>query len=355
MDSAPPARADIWPLITRPDSAAPPDDPAPLRAAARRLAELLSPALAEYALRPAVARLGLSLLDGDAVAESRLHNRYVRATQIKWARVIAEAGIETVYLKGFATAHTLYAEPDVRTIGDLDVLVRERDLPRLVDLLAGRGFRFGGARLPPWGFIARGSFAPFVSRTDRCNIDLHVHPDTYPVYRSLTTEIVFAEAEAAEAEDLPIRVPSREHAFLIAATNAAKDKFGVFAPRKILDALLLLRREPPLDGARLAEIAAAGGFLKPLRVFVALLGRLGADVATLGPALGAPPGGLARAEFERLVRETEALYPETPGACARWRREVRLCAEPAVAVHNGWRRLSGLLLRRRGVPAIARE
>jgi len=52
-----------------------------------------------------------------------------------------------------------------------------------------------------------------------------------------------------------------------------------------------------------------------------------------------------------LVKETESLYPTELGMAARFRREALLCAAPDVALHNAWLRLSGLWLRRRGVPS----
>ena len=48
------------------------------------------------------------------------------------------------YLKGLAFEHTLYPDTDMRTIGDIDILVRERDL----DSLIGRGFEFKTLPMP---------------------------------------------------------------------------------------------------------------------------------------------------------------------------------------------------------------
>jgi hypothetical protein len=53
-----------------------------------------------------------------------------------------------VYLKGFAFEHTLYPDTDMRTISDIDILVRERDLGRLLDSLIGRGFEFKNLPMP---------------------------------------------------------------------------------------------------------------------------------------------------------------------------------------------------------------
>ena len=181
-------------------------------------------------------------IDADQAAHSRLNNRLNGGVQRRWAGDIGGLGIPLVYLKGFALAHTLYDDPDVRTIGDLDVLVRAADRDRLIAALADRGFNFQPQPRAPWGFISRASYMPFVSADGLCNLDIHIHPDCYPAYRSLTTELVFAAADAVHVGDTTIRVPDAGHSFLLCVTNAAKDKFGPYAIRKLVDAAMLVRR-----------------------------------------------------------------------------------------------------------------
>ena len=56
-------------------------------------------------------------------------------------------------------AHALAVHGVVRTTGDLDILVRDPDLARLIAFLGGRGFGFEPPALPRWGFISDASFA----------------------------------------------------------------------------------------------------------------------------------------------------------------------------------------------------
>ena len=164
---------------------------APPLVAAERFGFLVTPALAANILAPVEARLGFPLLDAKSVKSSLLINRLNGAVQRRWMHEIADTGIPVICLKGFAFAHYLYPDPDIRTIGDIDVLVRQQDLDRLLLFLTGRGFRFEALQMPAWGFISDASFMPLMSENGDCNIDVHVQPDCYPAYRSLTAENVF--------------------------------------------------------------------------------------------------------------------------------------------------------------------
>ena len=152
----------------------------------QRLADLVTPALAAHCLAQAERHLGQGFLDAGRVRQSRLINRFNGGVQRRWMKEIAGTGIPVVYLKGFALAHSLYLDPDIRTMGDLDILVRTADLGGLLSFLTGQGFVFDPLPMAPWGFISDASFMPLVSPEGDCSIDIHIEPDCYPAYRSLT-------------------------------------------------------------------------------------------------------------------------------------------------------------------------
>jgi len=352
----------FWHLITRPAATPrdpPPDRVASWRAAAGRLADLVSPALAAHLLAEAEARTGAVLIDPETAHRSRLANRLTRHGQIAVARRIAEAGIEAVYIKGFASAHTLYPDPDLRCFGDLDVLVRAPDAPRLLTLLADDGFVFAGEALPAWGFQSDASYPPITGPDGQVNLDIHVRPDAFPAWRALTVARLFAAAETVRVDGLTLGVPSPDHAFLLCVTNAAKDKFGPFAVRKIVDAIQILRRRPSVDWERVAALAAEGGLEKAARGFVALLRRLGLEIERLPcgapPAgLDRPPAGLARGAFEAMAGAHLALEPDMPGPGTALAREFLLAWAPADALRLNLRRLAGLLGRPTLPPGLPR-
>lgn len=311
--------------------------------AVARFAELVSPAFADELL-------GGGVLEAETVAQSRLNNRFQLAAQRDCLTSINDAGIAVVAMKGFALAHTLYADPSVRAVGDLDILVREPDRDELLRHLTHQGYTFEPLARPPWGFISEASYAPFVSSHSTCNLDVHIHPDCYPAYVSLTTADVFADAWSVQNGDLTFLATSFDHGFLLCATNAAKDKFGPFAARKIADAMRLATTRP-LDWGRLDRIARAGRFHVPFRVFVRLLGDLGVDPGCLPPDWAEGLPARARREYARMLHETRSLYPGEKGLAATLRRELLLSTEPSVGVRNACSRVRGLFVRGRGVPA----
>lgn len=324
---------------------------APPFADATRLAGLVTPAMASYFLGPVEQRLGQGLLDAATVNQSRLLNRFNGGVQRRWMRDIAGTNIPVVYLKGFAFAHSLYTDPDTRTIGDIDILVRQRDLNRLLDFLMGQGFEFDTLPMPPWGFISDASFMPLMSAEGDCNIDLHVQPDCYPAYRSLTAEDVFAQSVVQDIDGTIVHIPSAEHAMVLCLTNAAKDKFGVFSVRKVLDIMTLLGNQGAVDWDKIVALASSGHFLKPARVVFALQRCLGLPSGIVPDSLSRMPAGPAKAPFARLVSDYADMFENPPSALRVLEREFTLCTEPDVALHNAGLRIKGLFRRRRGVPA----
>ena len=145
---------ELWRAILDPDWVPPANaDSAGMAEAASRLGGLLSSALVRHLLRNAEMRLGTELVPEDDARQSLLMNRFTGGVQRRWMAEIAAAGIPVVALKGFAFAHTLYPDPDLRTIGDIYLLVRAGDRDRLLVFLQNRGFAFELLPTGPWGFI----------------------------------------------------------------------------------------------------------------------------------------------------------------------------------------------------------
>lgn len=191
---------------------------------------------------------------------------------------------------------------------------------------------------------------PLESPDGACSVDVHVEPDCYPAYRSLTAARVFAAAEDARAGDVAIRVPAPAHALLLCLTNAAKDKFGPFGVRKLIDAALLIRETPSLDWDDVRRLAREGHFLGPARAALALLARLGLPGRLVPDDLRKAPRGLARPVFERLVRDHASMFADPPTPFRILAREITVCTEPDVAIRNAFRRVRGLFRPATGLP-----
>jgi hypothetical protein len=331
-----------WRLLTRPEE--------PVLVAretladfARRLAELVGPGQAAAALATAESRQALGqLLPKSQVEQARLLAVRSRHWQEQALRRLQAAGIETVVLKGLWLAERFYAEPLRRIGDDIDVLVRPAQLAQAVDCLQQEGLQFAGATLPAWGSIARASLPPLAAPDRSTAVDFHVEADEWPFSRALSNAAVFEQAMILERRGLVLRGLTDEACLLLLASNAAKDKFGPFALRKAIDALLILRRGG-IDGALLQSLAVRGRLQRPLATLLALLVRLGL------PPEAVPAGqraALAGATFDRLSRDWQDLFRPLPGRWLGLWRETRLGAGWQVAAQRNLRRLGGLLRRR---------
>lgn len=338
---------DLWPAVTAAALCPPPPDMAAARSAAERLADLVSPALAHHLLAPLECRLGGPLVDPRRVKKSLLLNRFTRRAQVDCARRLHEADIPIVYMKGFASAHFLYEAPEVRIAGDVDALVGKGDLSRAVTLLEAEGFRFRSDVSARWGFTATSSFVPFVSADGSCNLDLHTAPDSDPLDRVLSAAQVFAEACPIHVDDMALRVPGAEHFLVIAVSNIAKDRFGPFATKKIIDAGRLVGRTP-LEWARAVDILGRAGLVKAAQATFALLADLG--FPGVPDAFRRPPGAAAGREYARVLAETRALYPDGESVFGALRRERLLGGGWPVLLRRNSRRLAGLIRPAQGTP-----
>ena len=277
------------------------------------------------------------------------YGRYLFSRQLQVLHWLRDGQIDVIAMKGFAAALCDWPDPGHRVIGDLDLLVRRADLKAVVDLLWRRGFRFGSALKTRWGFLPDASFVPFFSPDRLCNVDLHVEPDSYPLHMGLDGVAVFGAAITVDYRGLAIRVPSAEHALLIAVSNLAKDKFPLTGARKLIDIARLLRR-PRLDWQEIEQRAHRARLGTALQTSLALLAALGGPIACVPPRWTQRPRGWRRAAWEELLQQWRAFAPTPHSALQLLRREWMLAAAPPVALRLALRRLRGLWRPQTGLP-----
>jgi len=354
MASAP---AHLWQFLLNPARAMNPADAARLQPAMARLAMLASPATAEWLLAPLLPPGSQAIAPQD-VLRDRLQTRYLRAEARRWLGLIAGAGLAVLPLKGFATGLAIYPEPELRGLGDVDLLLRPADLAALVHLLRDHGFVFRRAQgAQAWGLISDASFHPFVAPDRQLAFDLHIHPDDFPLHRSLSTEAVFAGARPAVDAEMALRIPRDSHLLLMAMSHAARDKYDPSALRSVVDMTAMLTRPSRSEGSavdwpEISALADAGGNGRIPRLAAQVLIGLGLPAETIPAAQRRPFRGLAAWELDRVIAELADLFAAPSGKWALQRREWLLTGGPGVAAWRTARRLRGLMRPWSGVPAV---
>lgn len=182
----------------------------------RLWAELCAEGLAPVVCRELSRTGGLAGLAPHLVAELRASARATVARNLLAVdelcailRACAAEGVEVIPLRGPALAEHLWGDPTVRPSGDLDLLVRVGDLPRVAGLLQARGYREVTHRP---GFAQRFSYTLTLVREHHGWLVVEPHWTlTYPPFADrLDMEAVWARTVPARWFGLPGRALAPE-------------------------------------------------------------------------------------------------------------------------------------------------
>ena len=105
------------------------------------------------------------------------------------ATALDDAGIEWRVLKGCATSHLLYPEPGLRTLGDVDILVRPHDL--FEALIALEPLATSTGKIPRGRARAAGDQECLVVDARGVEIDLHQAVQPWTIASRLPTDALF--------------------------------------------------------------------------------------------------------------------------------------------------------------------
>lgn len=222
-----------------------------------------------------------------------------------------QAGIPVMPLKGPWLSDLLYDDPGLRTMGDLDLLVRPDDRARGEALLLSKGIRLPAS-------LQGAKYDTSFIITNNVTVELHWNL-TEDHFAGLDIEELWASAERREWEGRTIWTMSQPDLLLYLCLHAVKD--GLASLRTLLDITLAVER---FGGALpWREMAAQAGRLRiRTPVYVALC-----HARTL---LGAP----APAEFLAAIRPPRGLSWRLSDALLAWRGGV-LHARPDLLVGPG--------------------
>ena len=74
-------------------------------------------------------------------AKTTLVNEAYRKETEKVIELLANARVPTILLKGINLAHSLYSSPELRPFCDIDILIKESDLEKLINVLKEYGYQ----------------------------------------------------------------------------------------------------------------------------------------------------------------------------------------------------------------------
>jgi hypothetical protein len=202
--------------------------------------------------------------------------------------MVASQGIEVLVLKGAALAHDLYPRPELRPYGDLDILCRPADFPRLTGALIEAGYQ----REDPND--AAGLQPPLDSSRRRNFIDpsgdvlIEVHLDVLGLGLPARHRGDFwREARTIETRRLRMRTLCPTHQLLHLAVHVHAHCYSRLLWLIDLD-LLIRRHGEAIDWGRLPALARDEGVGVVLRH---VLATVHAILGTPIPALPPPTAG----------------------------------------------------------------
>lgn len=200
-------------------------------------------------------------------------------------------GITVVPLKGPILAESLYPDPALRPFSDLDLLVRKRDVPAAVRLLAREGYGIGAhlARLP-FPTLLSLQFELLLRQEGRAQVDLQWDTGLADYPFRFDVEILWRKLGRARIAEKEVANLSPESQLLFLCVHGAKHLWSRLM--WVGDVARLANAQP--DWAYALELATEAGCVRPL-----LLGLLLAHSLLAAPV---PDDLLRRAHASSAVQ-----------------------------------------------------
>lgn len=225
--------------------------------------------------------------------------------------LLARDGLAPILLKGAALRLTTYHDPVERPVGDLDLLVPDTEMDRVVERLVAAGYRMPESQAVIDGFRDHHFHLPMHHRNG-FEAELHwaLTPDVGT--HRLDHRAFIERAESVGAGSVTARVPCREHMVLHLSSQNTEDHFSKL--RRLVDIDRVVSGHH-LDWDLVIAEARRGGLAAPVALSLQLshhlLGtplprdltrRLGVGrVAQAALALLEPVSGIAQGRGPRRV------------------------------------------------------
>jgi hypothetical protein len=309
---------------------------------------------AENSVTPLLARqLPASAAGVLAAAQIEQLKEAARANTVRSLLMVAELlkimdafgseGIQAVPYKGPVLASQAYADVTLREFDDLDVILRQRDMPKANDTLSGLGFhpKFPWALSPPASSALVPGEYNYRDNDHRMIVELHTeltlrHFPVPPDLDALARRLVPVSLSGHE-----VRTFSPEDGLPILCIHGSKDFWERIV--WIADLAELIQAHPQLDWDQVFRCAELLGARRMLHIGLALAAEL-LDAPLPDAILSRVRSDRTAASISREVRQRllSRAAPRMgaaerfrfrrrmlPGALAGWRYSLRLAVVPA--------------------------
>jgi hypothetical protein len=190
----------------------------------------------------------------------------------KIARCFERRGIEFLAHKGPALAERLYGNPAMRQFGDLDVIVRARDVGPAKESLVESGYEPGPQLSPRQqvAFLRSGYECSFGQNSERNLVELQWQ--IVPRFCSINFDIdaLFSRSIQIDLDGVTLRTMGQEDLLLVLCVHAAKHEWAQLGMLRDIAALANFN----LDWKWIVAEADRLGILKILQISLLALGKL---------------------------------------------------------------------------------
>jgi hypothetical protein len=274
-----------------------------------------------------------------AVAQSSLNADSLSRIEAAFAA----AGLPLVLLKGAALAQTVYGDIAFRTMSDMDIWVREKDMPRAAAVMKQLGYLMHGGRTDrslALQMLSQGEIQFYGRHWGM--VELHWSP--FPGWWLARTAAVDEAAiwdrlEPFEAGGAACQLAAEDMVIQVAVHLAVNSQFSIAAVRGLLD-IALTAKSRPVDWAVVAQRACAWRVGTAVWQTLLLLEQL---IGT--PGLGEVrqrlrPSRLRRRLLRKLVSAESILRGnDLRNGRSRYLLLLLLVDRPQDMVHLAWRTL----------------
>lgn len=193
--------------------------------------------------------------------------------QIRIVGRLTERGIEVMPYKGLALAEILYGDIALRQSGDIDLLIRPQDLPRVRDAVRELGYRphLDFSEAEERAYLKSGYECAFDGEAGPNLLELQwaIQPRFYSV--DFDMDGLFQRAVTIPVAGHPMKTPPPADLLLVLSVHAAKHVWGRLV--WLCDIAQLMRRAE-LDWEWIGQQAQQLGVVRIVRVTMLLANRL---------------------------------------------------------------------------------